>query len=196
MPNYANSKIYTIRFNNSNDIYIGSTTQSLAVRFGKHKYDNTKISLSYFISNKYNGDWSNCYIELYENYSCNNREELHKKEGEIIRLFKNDNNYNLINKLIAGRTVKEWYQDNNNYNKNYYIDNNEVIKNKKKEYYNSNKDIILDKYKIYREENKDILKDKAKAKYNCSCGSCLRISDKARHEKTKKHQEYIKSTFS
>jgi len=37
MPNYANGKIYTIRFHNSNEIYIGSTTQSLAVRFGGHK---------------------------------------------------------------------------------------------------------------------------------------------------------------
>ncbi len=37
MPNYANGKIYTIRFHNSNEIYIGSTTQSLPVRFGGHK---------------------------------------------------------------------------------------------------------------------------------------------------------------
>ncbi len=42
------------------------------------------------INNKYNGNWEKCNYELYENYSCNNREELCKKEGEIIRKFKDD----------------------------------------------------------------------------------------------------------
>lgn len=180
MPNYANGKIYTIRFNNSNDIYIGSTTQSLAVRFGEHKKDKT--SLSYLIINKYNGDWSNCYYELYENYICNNREELNKKEGEIIRLFRNNNNYNCINNKLAGRTSKE-----------HYIECKDTILERFKLYYIDNKDILKKNHKEYYEDNKEILLEKYKEKYICDCGSCLRIKDKARHEKTKKHQEYIKS---
>jgi hypothetical protein len=100
MPEYSNGKIYTIRFHNSNEIYIGSTTQSLAVRFGEHKRkDNSPIYK--LIQDKYNGNWEECYYELYENYSCNNREELCKKEGEIIRLFKDDENYDCINCRIA-----------------------------------------------------------------------------------------------
>jgi hypothetical protein len=106
MPNYANGKIYTIRFHNSNEIYIGSTTQSLAVRFGGHKIKSS-CSLYQIIHNKYNGKWDECYYELYENYSCSNKEELCKKEGEVIRQFKNDENYNCLNYLIAGRTDKE-----------------------------------------------------------------------------------------
>ncbi len=70
MPDYNNGKIYTVRFNKSNEIYIGSTTQSLAVRFGGHK-NHYKCSLYQLIKSKYNGDWSVCYYELYENYSCN-----------------------------------------------------------------------------------------------------------------------------
>ena len=38
MPNYSNGKIYSIRFyDNDKLLYIGSTTQILAVRFGGHK---------------------------------------------------------------------------------------------------------------------------------------------------------------
>ncbi len=97
MPDYNNGKIYTVRFNNSNEIYIGSTTQSLAVRFGGHKIPSS-CSLYQFIKNKYNGDWKECYYELFENYSCSNKEELRQKEGEIIRQFKNDEHYICINK--------------------------------------------------------------------------------------------------
>ena len=51
-------------------------------------------------------------LELYENYPCNNKKELERREGEIIRQFKADINYNVINKAIAGRTHKEYTEDN------------------------------------------------------------------------------------
>jgi len=158
MPNYINSKIYTIRFNNSNDIYIGSTCNTLSRRFYGHKFP-PYTSLSYLIQYKYNNDWSICYIELYENYSCNNKDELSKREGEIIRLFINDNNYNCINKNIAGRTDKEYREDNKDkireYKKEYYEDNIEYYK----KYREDNKDKIKEDNKKYREDNKDKIKE-------------------------------------
>jgi hypothetical protein len=36
-----------------------------------------------------NEDWDNWYIELYEVCPCENREQLCKREGEIIRLIGN-----------------------------------------------------------------------------------------------------------
>lgn len=38
-----------------------------------------------------NGKWENWYIELYELYPCGSREELGKREGEVIRLISNLN---------------------------------------------------------------------------------------------------------
>ncbi len=79
MPDYSKSKIYCIRFhNNVNIIYIGSTIQPLAVRFGGHKRGNN-CSLYQYIHQHYNGDLSCCYIELLEPYECNNKEALVKK---------------------------------------------------------------------------------------------------------------------
>jgi hypothetical protein len=48
-----------------------------------------------------------------------------------------------------------------------------------KKYYNKNRESIL----AYK-----------KQKYNCDCGSYICIGDKAKHNKTKKHIDFIKST--
>ena len=45
-------------------------------------------------------DWNNWYIELFENFPCNSKEESNKKEGQVIREI------GTINKQIAGRTKK------------------------------------------------------------------------------------------
>ncbi len=166
MPDYANGKIYTIRFHNSKEIYIGSTTQSLAVRFGGHKRDQ-RCSMYKFIQDKYNGNWKECSYELYENYSCSNKEELCKKEWEAIRKFKDDKNYDCINCRIAGRTLHE-------YNIKYRKDNLEKEKERYKIYYDNNKEKII-----------------------CECGSCVSKCNLIKsHYKSKKHQDYLTSLSS
>jgi hypothetical protein len=222
MPNYSNGKIYTIRFHNSNEIYIGSTTQSLGVRFGEHKRRNNS-AVYRLINDKYDGNWSLCYYELHENYSCNNKEELCRKEGEVILLFKNDENYDCINCRIECRTDKEYYIENiekikekqkiyyeNNIDKKkeYRIDNLDKIKEQKKQYYENNADKFKERNKQYREENANKLKEdkklyyqknkekisiKLKEKINCDCGSCINKGDLSKHFKTKKHQDYLAS---
>jgi len=112
MPDYSKGQIYSVRFyHNDKMIYIGSTTQPLAVRLGGHKR-NTNCSLYQYIQEYHNGNFQCCYIELLEYYECSNRQELNKKEGEIIRKYKADKNYMVININIAGRTANEWYHDN------------------------------------------------------------------------------------
>ena len=61
-PNFANGKIYSIRSHQTEKIYIGSTTQSLAVRFGGHKRQNC--------SSQQILQFDDAYIELIENYPC------------------------------------------------------------------------------------------------------------------------------
>ena len=131
MPNYADAKIYTIRCR-SNDllIYVGSTTQKLTQRLAKHRSDCKGGSCITLYSHIVDNDWSNWYIELYEYYPCNNRTELEKREGEVIREIGS------INKCIAGRTRKKWREDNaeyfKEYNKKRREDNANIIKEKAK----------------------------------------------------------------
>ncbi len=75
MPDYSKGQIYSIRFhNNISLIYIGSTIQPLYKRMYKHKCD-TNISLYKIIETEYKNDWSVCYIELYELFPCNSKQE-------------------------------------------------------------------------------------------------------------------------
>ncbi len=188
MPHYNNGKIYTVRFNNSNEIYIGSTTQSLAVRFGGHKRNNT--SLYKLIKSKYNDDWSVCYYELYENYSCNNKEELCKKEGEIIRQFKKDENYDCINKKIEARSDKQYKEDNIDKIKEY---NKQYNKQYKKQYMIDNADKLKAEKQQYYQKNKEKISTDRKEKISCACGSCINKGDLSQHYKSQKHKKYLAS---
>ena len=71
--------------------------------------------------------------------------------------------------------------------------NKEIIREKDKQYRLDNKEAIKERDRIYREKNKEKYSEKAKEKIICVCGSCFRKSDKPRHERTNKHQDYLKA---
>ena len=213
MVNYQEGKIYKIVSNTDDDIcYVGSTTKKyLSQRMDSHRSDYKKLkkgkninTSAYKMFEKFGVE--NCRIELIEVYPSNSKDELIKKEGEHIRKL------NCVNRCIMGRTKREYYDDNINkiltYNKILRQKNKDVISKKQKVYYQKNKDnllekdkiryeknkdIILEKKKIYYEENRDIISEKRKQKYTCCCGSNICITEKSRHEKTKKHIGYIQS---
>lgn len=150
MKDYSKGKIYTIRcLTDDTLIYVGGTIQSLCERRASHKRDSknekTKNRLLY---SKINGDWTNWYIELYELYPCNSKEELGRREGELIR------DMGTLNNRIAGRTRREHYEDNieriKQYSKNHYKNNADKKKEYSKNYYQNNKD----KSKAYNREYK------------------------------------------
>lgn len=125
------SKIYRIT-NRAGDIYIGSTTQTLHSRFKSHK-SSYRLYLNgvgrrctvYNLFDKLE-DGEQAEIHLIENYRCENRSELLRREGHYIKLI-----VECCNKNIAGRTKREHYLDNIEYfkqkNSNYYRNNKEQI---------------------------------------------------------------------
>ena len=91
--------------------YVGSTCQPLNKRKWEHigKY-------KLFLDGKHDYTTSfdiiklgEYYIELLEEFPCENREQLLKREGELIRSMPN-----CCNKIISGRNIKEWRKDNKN----------------------------------------------------------------------------------
>lgn len=151
MPDYSNGKIYTIRNRNDDTkIYVGSTIQPLYKRFYKHK-SKSKQCMNYLLYKEVNNDWTNWYIELYENYPCNSKEELLKREGEVIRLI------GTLNMIIAGRDKKEYRIENidkiKEMNQHYYIENMDKIKELHKQYKVANADKIKEYKKQYQKEN-------------------------------------------
>jgi hypothetical protein len=128
---YERGKVYSIRSHMTDEVYIGSTTQTLGQRLGKHR-----SSLKSFNNGKGNVvtsfkilEYPDHYIELVELAPCGSKMELERREGQIIREA-----VNCVNKFVAGRTPAEYYQDNIDIfsikNKLYYQNNNIVIKQK------------------------------------------------------------------
>ena len=176
MADYSKGKIYKITCNETEKIYIGSTTQTLTKRFKQHKnnhkywkngkYNNTSI---FKLFDEYGKD--SCNIELIENYPCDNNKELELREAYYIR------NNNCYNKYIPGRTIKEYYEENK-----------EKINEQHKQYNEVNKKRIKEVMKKYYEDNKERLNEKI----TCDCGGKYTHNNKATHFKTKKHQTYDK----
>lgn len=180
---YNNGKIYCIRSHKTDLIYVGSTCQPLSKRLNRHKtayktYLKTGKSKEYSYKIYELDDAP--YIELIKKYPCSCLDELRREEGKHIRSME------CVNKNVAGRTKKEWYDDNKDQllkqAKEYYEDNKEKLKKYKKEY-----------SKQYREQNKEKIREKKNQKITCICGSIFIKDVKAKHERTNKHILYIES---
>ena len=186
MPNYKNSKIYCIRSYQTDKVYIGSTTYKyLCTRMAIHKnnyknYLNGSRLYTSFKMIKY----PDAYIELLEQYPCNSREELNRREGSYIRKI------NCVNKNIAGRTRKQYKIDNaekiKRYDRQYYIDNVEKIKKYNKRYKIDNADTLKRYSRQYYIDNADTLRKKTFC--TVCCGSYTH-KHKAQHIKSKKHND-------
>ena len=182
---YNNSMIYTIRSPATERYYIGSTTQKLCKRFSDHKIDYKAYlkGTSHFTTSFKILELGDAYIELLEEVNCENRNQLEKREGELIRLHKDL----CVNKIIVGRTRKEYKNDNiesiKAFSKQYKIDNKEKIK----QYKIDNKESISIQSKQYYKDNIESINAKASLPYLCACGLTLRTDSKAKHNKSAKH---------
>lgn len=118
MPNYQQSKIYSIKCFTTNQQYIGATTKPfLYQRLREHVY-----AFKCFLNHK--GGYctsfeiikhDNFKIELMENCPCHCVEELSNREKFYIKTLE------CINKKIPNRTIAEYYIDNITKYKEYYL---------------------------------------------------------------------------
>ena len=122
----------------------------------------------------------NCKIELVEDFPCESKEELKAREGQ------HQKECECVNKLIAGRSQKECYEDKKD----------ERLKHMK-EYRDKNKDNPLFKemkqqsQHIYYEKNREKLLEKM----TCECGSQFIKWSLNRHLQSKLHQRYMTENF-
>jgi hypothetical protein len=168
MPiDYLNGKIYKLISNQTDKIYIGSTCQSLCKRYGDHNshYRYWKKTNNNYVTSFEIIQYDDCDIILLENYSCQNKNELHAKERHWIEQL------DCVNKIVPTRTQSEYQNDNNDqikeYDKNRYYNekkNNEKYQEKVKEYREQNKEKINEYNKQYYNDNAEKIKETV-AKY-------------------------------
>ena len=171
---YHNSKIYTIRSFMTNKFYIGSTTQPLYKRLYKHRHSKQQYQDNkfHYITSFDILQYDDNYIELLEDYKCENKNQLEKREGELIRLHR-DNCVNIIN---VGTSIEEKTKNKKQYDK---------------QYHKNHKDIIINKVKQYYKDNKDDIAQKRGEKKLCICGTEYSLRHKMRHIKTQRHINFI-----
>jgi predicted GIY-YIG superfamily endonuclease len=107
---FNKSMIYVIRSYHTDQYYIGSTTQILCKRFSDHnmQYKRYLREGSGFTTSFKIIELGDAYIELLEEINCENRPQLEKREGELIRMHKSS----CVNMVIPCRTMKEYRTDN------------------------------------------------------------------------------------
>ena len=172
MPDYQNGKIYKLWSPEGDDIYIGSTTETLCRRKAGHRtsfYADNNIS-SKVLFEKY----TDVRIELIEECPCDKKCKLIAREGHYIRTL------DCVNKYIPDRTKQEYLKDNK-----------EHIKEQNKEYKENNKERIKEQMKQYRKEycktHYENLKELKSEKITCECGWDISRGNLVRHKRTPKH---------
>ena len=111
MPDYKKGQIYRLWSPHTDKFYIGSTCSPIAKRLYEHRNDYNRFlkGCQYKTSIElFKLGFDDVKIELIENYPCNSKTELERREGQLIREHK----VNLVNFLIPTRTKKEHYDDN------------------------------------------------------------------------------------
>jgi hypothetical protein len=156
--NFQNGKIYSIRSHQTEKIYIGSTTQSLSQRFSNHK--------ELTCSSREIMQFADAYIELIEMFPCANKIELHRREGEVIRIT------DCVNKTMPGRTRAET-------NKQYREDNRGKILEQQKQY-----------SKQYRRTHKNIRTCSCGVEYNDG-----NTYNRNQHYGSKFHVEFVNDFY-
>ena len=102
-------------------------------------------------------------VELIESYPCASREELCRREGHWIR-----NTPDCVNRCIAGRSKKEWAEDNHEHRRQANAD--------------------------YRDQHRDVLREYYRqwdTRQECPCGGSYTKSNKARHIKSERHLLFL-----
>jgi hypothetical protein len=101
--------------------------------------------------------FDDAYIELIEEFPCENVQQLQKKEGECIRLHRDV----CVNIVIPGRTLQES-------RKAYKEAHREDIIAKKKTYRETHREQVRTHDKTYREAHKEEIIAKQKAWYQAN----------------------------
>jgi hypothetical protein len=200
---YNNGVIYRICCNDLEiaDEYVGSTTNFIGRRCchktSCHNGNSPSYNYTLYQFIREHGGWDNWVMVQIEKYEAKDKGDLLSRERFYVESRKPTLNY-----YIPGRTRAQWRTDNKEViaekGKIYYEENKEKFAEISKKYYVENKEKIAKRGKELREENKEKYKkryhenkEKFKEKYTCECGTTMTLGGKTRHEKTKKHTDFI-----
>ena len=198
-------------------VYVGST-KNLVKRIKDHKfYSINKMNRLLYNTINANGGWENTMITQLEILECDDRATALKREEYWIQ--KLNANLNMIKSFSSEedkiQKQKEYYQANKEHHaelskinrannrehilkqkKEHYYANREQHLLRSKEYQDTHKEQIKERKKIYHLEHQSEKSAKDKQIIMCECGDNYTRCNRARHFKSKKHNDKIAITAS
>ena len=212
--------VYKIHCRITGEDYYGSTITTLKTRMRCHRSQKIKKCSSYPIIAR--GDYEVFELEIVEDdqlrvrekyyimtYPCVNKylpfitkDELKEKRSE-----QSKKHYE-YNKEQRHQYYQDHKEEKNEQSKKRYEDHKEQIKIQRKQYRDNHKEEINERSKKYSHEHKEEITQRSKKRYEvhkeeilsrlsqpymCQCGKQMTIGNKARHEQTKFHLDFIKN---
>ena len=177
---YQNGKIYAVKNDITDEVYIGSTVVSLSRRMVQHRSDAKMYPDKMPLTRQMNEiGIEHFYIELLEDYPCNNKEHLNKREGELIRELAT------INKRVEQRTPTEIAEQRREYREKRHDHFLEC----RREWAEKNREKLREQNRAQKAKDKDKIYERDKAwkstKIECPCGGKYTNCHKAEHLKCK-----------
>jgi len=176
-------RVYKISSPLGNEVYVGSTIQSLRQRFWNHK-SNSNPTSSRELFDKYGIE--NCYIELIKEYIVCDKQHLKMYESLWILKCK------AINERIPFRikflSDKKYREEHKEYNQQWRQEHKEEIKERSDRWRKENPDY----HKQWHQKHKDRINKQKETLINCEICNCkVRIHEIRRHERSNKHIKNI-----
>jgi hypothetical protein len=154
-------KVYKLTCNITGECYFGSTIKPPSHRLHEHKKPHNGTTAKDII------DRENYKYEVLERFYVDGPRDTKLLEREQYYIT----NYKCVNQIVPLSTQHDWY-----------IRNQERVKEKSNQYYADNREKKLEYQKKYQREL---------GKHTCECGSVISKSNLPAHLKRPKHKDYI-----
>lgn len=199
---YSKLVIYKIKCNDESvlEFYVGSTT-NFRSRKCSHKCSCETGEQKIYKTIRSNGGWKNWTMVEVEVYPCNSSTEARIREEywrDTLQAILNERRAYCSEEAKVERDKlwkAQYYQEHVDKIKTrmdqYRQEHADEIKAQKAQHYQEHADEIKTQRAQYRQEHAEELRAKKAVKYECVCGTICCIDGKARHERSKKHQDFL-----
>ncbi|MDB4352876.1 GIY-YIG nuclease family protein, partial [Porticoccaceae bacterium] len=166
---YSKTVIYKIVCNDLNitEVYVGHTTDFVVRKYGHksscHNVNRKHYNLKVYKMIRDNGGWDNWTMIEVEKFPCSDGNEAAARERYYFELLNST-----LNSNVPGRSVKEWFEQNKEYSKEYgkarYQQDKKFLKEYAKIRYQAKKDQVKEYNKLNKEKIKEYKKNYYKKK--------------------------------
>jgi hypothetical protein len=200
-------KVYRVINDVDDLVYVGSTANMLAKRWGSHKAAAKKLTKTGKLQVHIRELGVRHFrIVLLHEFEARNMEHQRQVEQEYIVQL--DSLKNGLNGVRAHQTPEQRAGDRKEYDRRYIAGHKDVLAERDRRYYENNKDAIVERQRRYQAEHKDAIAEKRRQyndehkdaiavrrneKIDCFCGAKVARGGIRAHQRSAKHHRQFEA---